>query len=168
MRASSSVTAKSFVPGSSRRHLDPRTVRNQFEDWLAQVADDMDIARAERLATLFERSPFTRQKDLADAIGVETRTVQRWLAGEGIAKRNWTELADALDTTVRFLVFGEEEPKVDASQLDRIEEKLDRLLAMLEGEDIPAGFEEAADRTDAQQASSGARPPRKRGTRKAS
>lgn len=156
MNPTSSAATKRFVPGTSRRHGDTHTVRQQFEDWLAQVADDNDTARAERLTALFERSSFTRQKDLADELAVETRTVQRWLTGEGIAKRHWKPLAAALDTTVRFLMFGEEdEAAVDETRLDRIEDALaylrdgiDNLTALVknvdpanQAEDITSGFE---------------------------
>lgn len=112
-------------------------VRRQFEDWLATVADDNDIARAERMTLLFERSEFTRQKDLADVIDVELRTIQRWLAGGSIKKTYWTSLADALGTTVQFLIFGEANaPDVDPSQLDRIEAKLDDILTRLDAANI--------------------------------
>lgn len=110
---------------------DAHMVRRQFEDWLADMADDNDIARSTRLNELFERSEFNRQRDLADAIGVEMRTVQRWLAGGQISKQYWDALADALGSTVRYVIFGEaESDPVDISQLEQISEKLDALIAI--------------------------------------
>lgn len=108
-------------------------VRQQFEDWLDQVAEDDDTERAQRLSELFHRSRHNRQKDLAEAVDVETRTVQRWLNGGSISKRYWDDLARELDTNVRYLVFGEEDQdvEVDATQLDRIEAKLDAIMVAL-------------------------------------
>lgn len=107
-------------------------VRQQFEDWLETVAeqeaDDIDAGRAERLNDLLQKSRWHRQRDLADEVGVETRTVQRWLDGGGISKRHWDRLAEALDTTVRYLIFGDSEPHLDVSQMDRIEAMLADLV----------------------------------------
>lgn len=162
----SSVTTKSFAPGTSRGRRDTRTLQAQFDDWLAQVADDNDTARAERLTALFERSGFNRQKDLAEAVDVETRTVQRWLAGEGIAKRHWDDLARVLDTSVGYLIFGETDPaRIDESQLDRIEAKLDEILSRLPPDQLHTAFEQEADQRDDRQQQSDAtrkRTPRKR------
>lgn len=104
-------------------------VRAQFEDWLTSLATDDDTARAERLAVLFARSRFKTQKELAAAIPVEVRTLQRWLAGGSISKQHWDALAEALETDWRYIIFGEdEEPDLDADQMDRLELKVDELL----------------------------------------
>jgi len=145
-------------------------VRQQFEEWLetwvADVAEEIDKERAERVAELFERSNYVRQKDLADELDVEIRTVQRWLAGGSISKRHWQPLAAALNTSIRFLIFGEaEEP--DESQVDRIEAKLDAIMAHL-GITLPAKrpvdvARRAAQRREAQDTQApSARPPQKR------
>lgn len=131
MNTASSVTTKKVASQTSRARRDVHMVRQQFEDWLADMADDNDIGRATRLNELFERSTLTRQRDLADAVGVELRTVQRWLQGGAISKTYWDTLAGVLDTTVKYLIFGEEDEPLDPSQLDRIEGKLDELLDLL-------------------------------------
>lgn len=112
---------------------DAHMVRRQFEDWLSEMTDEDDTARAARLNELFERSEFNRQRDLADAVGVEMRTVQRWLAGGTISKQYWDSLAEALGSTVRYMIFGEaESDPVDVGQLDEISEKLDLLITLTE------------------------------------
>lgn len=108
-------------------------VREKFEEWLdtfvSDVAEDIDQERADRFKDLFERSNYARQKDLAEELGVETRTVQRWLAGGTISKRYWKDLTTALETSTRYLIFGEElGEQHDETQLDHIEAMLTAVM----------------------------------------
>lgn len=169
MQTTRQVTTQPVAIGTSRTRRDPHMVRGQFEDWLNSLAADDDTARAERLAELFARSRFKRQKDLAEAVPVEVRTLQRWLEGKPISKPYWDALADALGTSWRYLIFGEqEEPELDATQMDRIEEMLHEISDRLEyaGFTLPT-HEEIADREEARTASKPApRPTKQPGTQR--
>jgi transcriptional regulator with XRE-family HTH domain len=126
MKRTSSVTTEIVRSPSSRRPRDRATVRAQFESWLTEIAQDIDNERGERLRELVERSQLTQRK-LADEVGVESRTVQRWLRGGGIAAENRQPLADALGRSVAYIMHGELEgpdPHDILARLDRIEERL--------------------------------------------
>lgn len=167
MNTASRVVTGSVGLRTSRTRRDAHMVRERFEEWLGtwvdDVAEDIDKGRAERLAELIRRSEFARQKDIADELDVETRTVQRWLEGKSISKRDWADLAEALDTTIQYLIFGERDEAVDPTQLDRVEAKLDAILDHLgisqtAGEQMADVLETAEKNADKQRGSSASKP----------
>jgi transcriptional regulator with XRE-family HTH domain len=106
--------------------MDRATVRAHFESWLTEIAEDIDKERGARLRGLIEASHLTQRK-LADAVGVESRTVQRWLNGKGIAPENREPLAAALGRPVAYIMHGELEgpdPHDILGRLDAIEQAL--------------------------------------------
>lgn len=103
---------------------------------MAQDAEKLE-AQAARLRELKKLSRRTF-KEIADAVEVTERQVQRWFAGDGdIGPQNLKKLAEYLGTTQDYIEYGSERttrgPTPDLlgagnQQLDRIEEKVDRLL----------------------------------------
>lgn len=82
----------------------------------------------ERLRTLRERSPYT-QEAVADHIGVTIRAYQKQEQTGGVKYENLEKLADLFGVTVSY--FYEERPALSRdAQLDRIERKLNALLAL--------------------------------------
>lgn len=70
------------------------------------------------------------QPHVADQVGVTLRAYQAWEAGEsGLAWANLRKLAEFFGVSENYLLYGSEEPAGPSDQLQRIEEKLDRLLA---------------------------------------
>ena len=92
---------------------------------------------AARIRDLRERSPF-RQQDVADRVGVELRTYQKW-EQKGTGWENLEKLAEVYGTTAEAIWKGETPdltatfngsvPQELQAQLDSIEAKLDRLLS---------------------------------------
>lgn len=70
------------------------------------------------------------QEDAAHRIGIGLRALQRWESGESEPhKRNLRRLADAFGISVAEFF---ELPVGEPNQLDRIESKLDELLAVMD------------------------------------
>jgi transcriptional regulator with XRE-family HTH domain len=96
---------------------------------------------AARIRDLRERSPL-RQQDVADRVGVELRTYQKW-EQKGTGWENLEKLAEVYGTTAEAIWKGETPdltatfngsvPRELQAQLDRIEAKLDQLLNDDEG-----------------------------------
>ncbi|HKV67853.1 MAG TPA: helix-turn-helix transcriptional regulator [Gaiellales bacterium] len=150
MKRTSTVATTSVHSPSSRGRVDHATVRAHFESWLTEIAHDIDKERGDRLQELFDRSPLTQRK-LADAIGVDARTVQRWLRGGGIAPENREPLASALGASVGYVMHGQVErpdPHDILGRLDAIEEAL-RSRAGGEG---PTTYADLADMAKQQRA----------------
>lgn len=92
--------------------------------------------------------------------GIGQRTVTRWLRGEAFPHdRNLYHLARALEMDPSELAVEPPTPEMEARQLDRIEEKLDDVLAILARQQVRAATKKA-------RAAANSRPARKR--RKAS
>jgi transcriptional regulator with XRE-family HTH domain len=70
------------------------------------------------------------QPKMADRVGVTLRAYQRWEAGDGIRWDNLERLAEIHGVTTNWLLYGDERPEGARSQLDRIEQKIDELLAL--------------------------------------
>jgi transcriptional regulator with XRE-family HTH domain len=131
MKRTSSVATQIVPFPSSRGRIDRATVRAHFESWLTEIAEDIDNDRAARLRDLVAASHLTQRK-LADLVGVESRTVQRWLNGKGIAPENREPLAKALGRSVGYIMHGELEgpdPHDIIGRLDAIEESLAEIRA---------------------------------------
>jgi len=95
-------------------------------DYVGRTVHDPE--RGRRIAVLRERSGMT-QPAAAEAVGVALRTYQLWEAGHGISWRNLERLAGAFGTSVELILDTSE------STLRRIEDKIDRLLELLDRED---------------------------------
>lgn len=88
----------------------------------------MDAERQEQVAARIREFRGPRpQRVIADKAGVTVRAYQAWEAGGGINWENIAPLAEALGVSEERLLFGRDEP--DPSQFERIERKLDALLA---------------------------------------
>lgn len=97
-----------------------------------------DRERGERIAELRKACGYTSADKLASALEVNYRSVQNWEAGKGISEDNVKDLAELLNVSREFILYGvAETPDVMAAvngsgevqvQLDRIERKLDELL----------------------------------------
>jgi transcriptional regulator with XRE-family HTH domain len=71
------------------------------------------------------------QPQMASEVGVSLRGYQQWEAGGGIKWSNLERLAKVHDVSPNYILYGEEKPRGPKTQLDRIEAKLDELLAAL-------------------------------------
>jgi transcriptional regulator with XRE-family HTH domain len=95
-----------------------------------------DRERGERIAELRKAAGYTSADKLASALDVNYRSVQNWEAGKGISEDNVKDLADLLQVTREFILYGAAEtPDLMSAvngdvqaQLDRIERKLNELL----------------------------------------
>ena len=73
------------------------------------------------------------QPQMANEVGVSLRAYQEWEAGGGIKWGNLEQLAEVHGVTPNYILYGEEKPRGPKTQLDRIEAKLDELLARKSG-----------------------------------
>lgn len=108
-------------------------VSSQSPAFLRSVNERMEAYR-ERLAAKVRAEMAQRGEgpgDLAYNIGVEPRTVERWLAGESEPRRrNFKAMSEHWGVPITELRPDlEEEERQLQAQLDRIEAKLDVLLA---------------------------------------
>src|SRR5947209_15140887 len=95
-----------------------------------------------RLRTLARARGITSDEDAARLIGVSYRQYQRWLSGESDPRStSLKQIAQAFEIPLVELL-GEPDP----TQLDRIEAKLERLLARIDPADQPLSAGEEADR----------------------
>ena len=86
---------------------------------------------SERLRELRERNGLS-QEDAARKVGITHRQWQRWESGDSMPyPRSLDMVASTFGISVAEF-FDPAEPVVDQSQLDRIEAKLDQVLAILE------------------------------------
>ena len=95
---------------------------------------------SERLRELRERNGLS-QEDAARKVGITHRQWQRWESGDSMPyPRSLDMVASTFGISVAEF-FDPPEPTVDQSQLDRIEGKLDQLLALVGGVDVEATVE---------------------------
>lgn len=129
--AVSRTMQKDFVPGSSRGPRSAHTLALQV-----RKATDRQRAIGARLRELRGPRP---QPVVAEAIGVTLRAYQSWEHGDsGIAWRNLHALAEYHGVSENYILYGEQKPKGAETQMDRIEAKLDQLLAQApEGPAVP-------------------------------
>lgn len=107
------------------------------------------------------------QPVVADEIGVTLRAYQRWEAGGGIAWQNLQAIAELYEVSENWLLYGDEETRGPRSQLDRIEDKLDRLVVQVNSLTVPT-LDEAYEGTPAAGALARSKGRRGPGGRKAS
>lgn len=91
----------------------------------------MDAQRREELAArIKELRGLRTQQAIADRVGVTMRAYQAWEAGGGITWENIEALAKVFGVSEDYLLYGEVGDRLRAgTQLERIEAKLDALLA---------------------------------------
>jgi transcriptional regulator with XRE-family HTH domain len=78
-----------------------------------------------------------RQQWIADEVGVSLRAYQLWQEGKVAPEQeNLEKLAELFHVAPRFITRGDTPNPFGGDQLDRIEEKLDRLLAAIETVEI--------------------------------
>jgi transcriptional regulator with XRE-family HTH domain len=143
----SSLTQTKFAPGSSRatrsRHTLLAEMAREAEQLAAQGARIKELREALRT----DEGKRVTQPAVAEAVGVTPRAYQDWEAGRGGMKsENTKALANYFDVTEEYIVYGNDEPtdetpdlagafnneRVDIpAQLDRIEKKLDTILAFI-------------------------------------
>jgi hypothetical protein len=81
------------------------------------------------------------QPQIAAEVGVTLRAYQGWEAGGGIAWPNLRKLAEVHRVSTNWLEHGDEHPEHAHSQLDRIEQKIDEMLARLGAVTVGDPFE---------------------------
>lgn len=95
----------------------------------------------ERLTELREQHNLT-QEQAAQRVGITTRQWQRWESGESMPyPKSLDSVASKFGITVQEFFDGD--PELGPGQLDRIEAKLDAILAYLSRTDSPAEVLEA-------------------------
>lgn len=119
----SSIALQDFIPGSSRKPRNARTL-------LLQMAMEEERARevGARLKALRGPKP---QPVVAQEVGVTLRAYQRWEAGGGLAWENLQAVARVFGVSENYILYGEETVKGPESRLDRLEEKVDALYNRL-------------------------------------
>ncbi len=88
------------------------------------------------------------QPQIADEVGVSLRAYQQWEAGGGIAWTNLKRLADIHGVSTEWLENGDERHEPAQPQLDRIERKVNEVLARLGAVSTSDLFEGPKDETD--------------------
>lgn len=134
MRKSSPRT-RNFPPAGSRAPVSLATFRDQMADY----------ARAEKLREL-RAATHLSQEHVAHEVGVSTKTIRSWESGGKIRWENAKRLGAFYGVDAEELVSRDIAPLVDAPvqqpQLDRIEQKVNRLLACLLTPEQRRGFED--------------------------
>lgn len=124
MTTKSTIVKENFVPGTWRGPRSVDTLR-------AQMAD---LSRGQRIKDLRESRHLT-QEAIAERLGVTLRGYQAWEAGGGIKWDNVKRLATFHKVNPDFVMNGPDETgeaSANATQLDRIEMKLDLLTAQID------------------------------------
>lgn len=112
----------SVVPGTSRGTRNAATFALQMA---------MDTQRQLEMAGRIRECRGPRpQPVIADEVGVRLRTYQHWEEGHGISWPNLQKLAEFFAVSENWLLYGADEAQGPVSQLDRIEKKIDELLAL--------------------------------------
>lgn len=111
-----------LLAGNNRDAL--KALHQAIEEQLA--TDDHKRRVGERLRSLRERSPYT-QEGVADEIGVGLRAYQKMEQTGGVKFDNLQKLATLFKVEVAH--FYDDDNAGGQSQLDRIEAKLDQLIA---------------------------------------
>jgi hypothetical protein len=112
------------------------------------ATESKNEAVASRIRALRGTRP---QPQVADEVGVTLRAYQEWEAGGGIAWPNLRKLAEVHRVSTNWLEHGDEQPERAHSQLDRIERKLDDVLARLGAVTVDDLFETPIDEIDSAQ-----------------
>lgn len=129
--------------GQRFREYNSRKATSQFPRNARSVAlwmAEQDRQRGERIRDLREAHAWT-QRQLADKLQVDPKTVHNWEAGKELNPTNLRELAELLKVPMDYIRFGERgvpdltdmfasDPEA-LSQLDRIEERQEQILGEL-------------------------------------
>jgi transcriptional regulator with XRE-family HTH domain len=86
--------------------------RHSVAAWMAEL----DRQRGGRIRDLREAHAWT-QRQLADRLGVDPKTVHNWEAGKDINPTNLRELADLMDVTPEYVRYGEREETPDLGRV---------------------------------------------------
>jgi transcriptional regulator with XRE-family HTH domain len=95
------------------------------------------VAVGTRIATARKHADGMTQEQLADLIGVATRTLQTYEQGDRIPWKHLRDISTVLNCPLEWLLRGEPEateaePGLTGRHLEDIEEKLDRLTTVVE------------------------------------
>lgn len=165
---SQALTKRNLTRGSLRDHEDARTV-------LLRMA--MDTGRAQRIRDLKQTRPDLTWAQVADKVGVTERSALDWQRAGGISHANCKKLAKVFGVDADWLWSGVQRGETPdlmaaigggASQLDRIEAKLDDLLNRVGALEVGAALEPEASLHDERAERAAARQSHTTRSRKAS
>lgn len=136
---------------SGRKNLSATDARNLRTLLLLSVFEPEDIGA--RIATARKEAGLT-QEDLADLVGVSTRSLQGYESGDVVPYRHMGKLAEVTKRPVGWLLHGDtaEDDPTNAERLAHIQQQLAEIRGMLAGE---------ARATDEPDRNPGARPARR-------
>lgn len=100
----------------------------------------MDRQRGERIRDLRDAHAWT-QRQLADRLGVDPKTVHNWEAGKELNPTNLRELADCFKVSMDFIRYGEREAPDLGDLLDagKAQPRLDRMESELAATRVEIG-----------------------------
>ena len=100
---------------------------------LLSVFEPQDIGA--RIATARKEAGLT-QEDLADLVGVSTRSLQGYESGEVVPYRHIGKISETLQRPAAWFLHGEaaEDEATNAERLGRIEDQLAEIRGLLAGE----------------------------------
>lgn len=116
----------------NRKKLTATEARNLRTLLLLSVFQAQDIGGRIRQA---RHETGLTQEELADLVGVSTRSLQGYEGGDVVPYRHMGRIAEITTRSVAWLLHGETEtvsPSV-TERLDRIEEQLDEIRGLLSG-----------------------------------
>lgn len=116
-----------------RRNLSATEARNLRTLLLLSVFAPEDIGA--RIAQARREAGLT-QEELADLVGVSTRSLQGYESGDVVPYRHLGKLGEVLSRPVAWLLHGEaaEDEATNAERLERIEAQLAEIRGLLAGE----------------------------------
>jgi transcriptional regulator with XRE-family HTH domain len=106
-----------------------------------------DRARGQRIAQIREQRAHLTQQELAQAMGIALRTVQKWEAGYGLQASNKRALADALGVMIEE-IMGETEPVHPLSVMQEIDARVEEFRRF--SFEMQDAFAEVVDKLDRQ------------------
>jgi transcriptional regulator with XRE-family HTH domain len=113
-----------------RKKLAATELRNLRTLLLLSVFEPEDIGA--RIAAARHEAGLT-QEELADLVGVSTRSLQGYEGGDVVPYRHMQKLAEVTRRPAAWLLHGDaaEDERTNAQRLDRIEEQLAEIRGML-------------------------------------
>ena len=119
-----------------RKNLSATEARNLRTLLLLSVFEPQDIGA--RIATARREAGLT-QEELADLVGVSTRSLQGYEAGDVVPYRHLGKIGEVIHRSVGWLLHGEEDDseQTNAERFARIESQLAELRGML-ARDLPS------------------------------
>lgn len=99
---------------------------------MTKKGDTLDArAVGARVKTARQESDGMTQRELADLVGVTERSIAAVERGEWIPYRHMSKLERIFERPAAWFLYGDGHQEMDPS-LSRLEEKLDRIIALLE------------------------------------